>query len=213
MRTEEFAALLATGAGPVERASVLRRYAIAAAWGLPGAVLLMATLLGLRAELGQEMRLPMFWVRLAYVAGLAVASVLLATRASIPGARLGGSAAALAAPVLVMWTLAVVALARAEPGGREHLLFGDTWTTCGFSIATLSVPMLIATLWAMKGLAPTRLRLAGAAAGALAGATGALAYTLHCPELAAPFLGFWYLLGILIPTTLGAALGPRVLRW
>ena len=46
-----------------------------------------------------------------------------------------------------------------------------------------------------------------------AGATGALVYSLHCLELAAPFLGSWYLLGMLIPTVVGVALGPRVLRW
>jgi hypothetical protein len=65
----------------------------------------------------------------------------------------------------------------------------------------------------MKGLAPTRLRLAGAAAGFVAGATGTLVYCVHCPEMAAPFLGFWYVLGMLIPTTVGALLGNRLLRW
>jgi hypothetical protein len=75
------------------------------------------------------------------------------------------------------------------------------------------VPAFVAVLWAMKGLAPTRLRLAGAGAGLLAGALGALVYTLHCPELAAPFLGVWYVLGILIPAAFGAVVGPRVLRW
>jgi hypothetical protein len=29
----------------------------------------------------------------------------------------------------------------------------------------------------------------------------------------APFLAIWYLLGMLIPTLLGALLGPRLLRW
>jgi len=42
---------------------------------------------------------------------------------------------------------------------------------------------------------------------------GALAYSLHCPELAAPFLGIWYVLGILIPTAFGAWAGPRLLHW
>jgi hypothetical protein len=62
-------------------------------------------------------------------------------------------------------------------------------------------------------MAPTRLRLAGAAGGLAAGAAGALVYTLHCPELAAPFLASWYVLGMLIPTAAGALLGPRLLRW
>lgn len=29
----------------------------------------------------------------------------------------------------------------------------------------------------------------------------------------APFIGFWYLLGMLIPTAVGALLGARLLRW
>jgi hypothetical protein len=40
-----------------------------------------------------------------------------------------------------------------------------------------------------------------------------LVYTLHCPELAAPFLGLWYVLGMLLPALAGAALGPWLLRW
>jgi len=36
---------------------------------------------------------------------------------------------------------------------------------------------------------------------------------LHCPELTAPFIGVWYLLGMLIPTAIGAMLGPRLMRW
>jgi hypothetical protein len=40
-----------------------------------------------------------------------------------------------------------------------------------------------------------------------------LVYSLHCPETAAPFVAFWYLLGISIPTAGGALLGPRLLRW
>jgi Negative regulator of sigma F len=56
------------------------------------------------------------------------------------------------------------------------------------------------------------LRGFGAAARFAAGSFGALAYTLHCPELAAPFLGIWYLLGMLIRTAIGAWLGPRLLR-
>ena len=85
--------------------------------------------------------------------------------------------------------------------------------SCPWIIAVLSLPAFAAAFWAMQGLAPTRLRLAGASAGLVAGAAGALVYTFYCPELAAPFLGVWYALGMLIPTALGALLGPRLLRW
>jgi Uncharacterized protein conserved in bacteria len=75
------------------------------------------------------------------------------------------------------------------------------------------VPTFIGVFWALRGLAPTRLRIAGAAGGLLAGATATLAYCLHCPEMGIPFWGVWYLLGMLLPTGLGAVLGPRLLRW
>ena len=68
-------------------------------------------------------------------------------------------------------------------------------------------------LWALRGAAPTRLALTGAGAGLLAGALATLAYALHCPEMAAPFMAVWYVAGMAIPTALGAVLGPRVLRW
>jgi hypothetical protein len=75
------------------------------------------------------------------------------------------------------------------------------------------MPAFVALMWAMRGLAPTQLALSGAAAGLLSGAIGATVYSLHCPEMQAPFLAIWYLLGMLIPTALGALLGPRLLRW
>ena len=65
----------------------------------------------------------------------------------------------------------------------------------------------------MKGLAPTRLALAGAMAGLVSGAGGALLYALYCTEMAAPFLGIWYVLGMSIPAAIGAVVGPWVLRW
>jgi hypothetical protein len=58
------------------------------------------------------------------------------------------------------------------------------------------VPTLAALLWALRGLAPTRPALAGAAAGLAAGAVGALAYALHCPELSPTFVAVWYSAGI-----------------
>jgi len=90
---------------------------------------------------------------------------------------------------------------------------GVSWTECSVNIAALALPVFVAIAWWMKGLAPTRLRLAGAAAGLAAGAVGALVYTLHCPELAAPFLGIWYVLGMFLPAAAGALLGPFLLRW
>lgn len=102
---------------------------------------------------------------------------------------------------------------QAEPEARPALLFGQSWRTCPWLIAGLSLPVLVGGFVAMRGLAPTRPARAGAAIGLLSGATGMLAYVWHCPELTLPFVAVWYVLGALIPTALGTWLVPHLLRW
>jgi hypothetical protein len=213
MKTDQLIAMLASNAGAVDSAAVRRRYVVALGWGAFGTTLLMAILLGVRPDLEEAAGLPMFWVKLAFPAALLAAALLAATRLSRPGVQLGRVPAVAAAPVLAMWLLGGVAFFTAAPADRGALLLGFSAASCPFVIAFLSVPLFVAALWAMKGLAPTRLGLAGAASGLLSGAGGALVYALYCPEMAAPFIGIWYLVGMLIPTALGALLGPRLLRW
>lgn len=213
MKTNDLILMLATGAATVEPNVAARRYATALALGAAGAILLMVMLLGMRTDLAHALFLPGFWFKFGFVACMAAASLVLALRLSRPGMRLGKAPSALVAPVLAVWILASVALIDADPAQRTSLFLGDTWAVCPFLIAMLSVPVFGSTIWAMRGLAPTRLTLAGAAAGLLAGTTGALVYCIHCPEMEAPFFGFWYLLGMLIPTAVGALSGRRLLRW
>lgn len=213
MRTDDLVTMLATGAGAVRPNQAARRYAIAIPWGATGAALLMTILLGPHDDFAAAVMMPMFWVKVAFVTSFAAASLLAALRLSRPGLSLAWVPGVVSAPLLAIWLLAAFVLTRAEPAQRAGLFFGDTWNSCPFLIALLSAPVFIAVVWAMKGLAPTRLRLAGAAAGLLAGAVGTMVYSVHCSEMEAPFIGFWYLLGMLIPTAVGTLLGPRLLRW
>jgi hypothetical protein len=213
MRTDELITMLATGAGPVQANVASGRYTTALVFGASGAIVLMVVLLGLRADLEQAIYLPKFWIKFGFVASVAAASLLLALRLSRPGIRLGMGPAGLGAPVLAMWILGAFTLLNADATQRSALFLGDTWAVCPSLIALLSAPVFVAVIWAIKGLAPTRLRLAGGVAGLLSGAIGALVYCLHCPEMEAPFLGFWYLLGMLIPATVGAMSGRLLLRW
>jgi len=212
MNTEQLIAMLATQPQTAP-ASARRRFAIAIGLGALAAALLMAIFLGVRHDLADAARLPAFWGKVLFAACLAAGSLVAAARLSRPGVRLAWAPGALAVPVAAMWLVAAIALAHAAPDERVELMLGQTWRSCPGLIALLSAPVFVAVLWAMKGLAPTRLRLAGAAAGLLAGTTGALVYTLHCPELAAPFVGSWYLVGMLMPAAAGALVGPRVLGW
>lgn len=213
MKTDDLISALASNAEAIEPHALQRRYATALGSGALGTAVLMALLLGLRPDLSEAARLPMFWMKLAFPATLFAGALLAVTRLSCPGVRLGRVAAGIAAPVVAVWMLAAVVLLGAAPADYDDLILGKTWASCSFSIAMLSVPLFAALMWAMKGLAPTRLALAGAAAGLLSGAGGAVVYALHCPETGAPFLAIWYLLGMLIPAIAGAWVGPRLLRW
>ncbi len=213
MKTDELIGLLAQDAPPVALHAIEQRFALASLAGLACALVLMLALFGLNPRLLQDMALPVFWGKLVFAALLAAGCLAVLRRLARPGMGLGHSLALLALPPLVLWGLAAVALGQANPGERLPLVLGSTWRTCAFNIAALSLPALAASLWALRGAAPTRLAWAGAGAGLLAGALGTLAYALHCPEMAAPFLAVWYLAGMALPTLLGAWLGPRVLRW
>jgi hypothetical protein len=213
MRTEELVALLATGTGAVDARGPARRFGVAIVIGSLLAALAMATLLGVRPTLGRDAGLAMFWAKFAFVAALAISGLIAAWRLARPGMSLGRSPYALAVPTVGIWLVAIIELARAEPAARLALVLGQTASACPFRIAGLALPVFVAALWAMKGFAPTRLRLAGASAGLLAGGIGAFVYAFHCPELEAAFLGVWYVIGMLIPVAVGALVGPRVLRW
>jgi hypothetical protein len=114
---------------------------------------------------------------------------------------------------LAMAVMATTQLIASDPAERAALLTGHSWRTCFWSVLVLSLPGLAGVFWALRGLAPTRLRVAGLAAGLLAGAVGAAGYALSCTELSMAFVATWYSLGIVMAGALGALLGPRLLRW
>lgn len=213
MKTDELIDLLAAGESPVQRHALARRFALALLGGGLGALLLMAALYGVRADLAEVARTPLFWAKVALPGSLAPLALWLSSRLARPGVKGGAAWVLLGLPIALVWLGGALALAGAPLEARPELIFGKTWRTCPLNIALLSAPAFLGMFWALRGLAPTRLRQAGAAGGLLAGATATLAYCLHCPEMAVPFWGVWYLLGMLVPTLLGALLGPRLLRW
>ncbi|TLP64878.1 MULTISPECIES: DUF1109 domain-containing protein [Pseudomonas] len=213
MKTNELIDLLSARESAVDRHLAGKRFAIALVGGALGAALLMAALFGVRPDLGEVARTPLFWAKVALPGSLALLALWLSNRLARPGVRGGAAWVLLALPALLVWIGAALQLAAAPADMRADLILGKTWRTCPLNIALLSVPTFVGVFWTLRGLAPTRLRIAGAAGGLLAGATATLAYCLHCPEMGIAFWGVWYLLGMLLPTAIGALLGPSVLRW
>jgi hypothetical protein len=213
MKTDDLISMLATGAGQESAGNPWHRLMLAIGFGTIGSTFLMLKTIHLNPELGTVMQLLEFWEKLGFAASIAAISLLLVFRLSQPGVGLRKALQALIAPIVAIWILAGIDFAGAEHEQQATLFFGSTWKVCPFLIAMLASPVFIGSFWAMRDLAPTRLRLAGAAAGLFSGAVGAVVYCFHCPELDAPFIAFWYLLGMLIPAAAGALVGPKLLRW
>ncbi len=156
---------------------------------------------------------PVPWMKMAYAGALALAAAWLTARLARPAAHTTVAARTTALVVLAMGALGAASLASEPEGGRLRALLGDSWAACPWRVLALSLPALAASFWALRGLAPTRPRAAGFAAGLLAGALGAFGYALSCPEASPAFVAVWYTLGVGLTGALGAALGPRMLRW
>lgn len=213
MKTDDLIQMLSSGPDVALAARPLRATALPLLAGLLASAALMSVLLGVRPDLLQAARMPAFWMKLTFSLVLAGAGGMAVKRLAAPGASVRALPWLFAAPVLTLWAVAAVALWLAAPELRPNLFWGRTWRYCPVLISVLSLPLLAAALHILRGRAPTRLKSAGAAAGFAAGAAAAVVYCLHCPEMSPVFVGSWYLLGMLIPTALGAALGPRMLRW
>ena len=213
MKTDELISLLAAGAAPVPRRAAFRTIAAAIAVGIALAASVMLLTMGARPDLKQAVLLPTFWIKVLFAAAVAGASFVALTRLARPGVNARASGIAIVLPVLLLWLLAIAVYSSTPTPERAAMLWGQTWRICALNIALISVPIFAAAFFALRQLAPTRLTQAGACAGAFSGAAGAAIYALHCPETALPFMALWYVAGIAVPTSVGAWLGPRVLRW
>lgn len=211
MRTEQLVEALARHAGPAPHRVVERRIAVAAGLGAAASAAGAIVALGLNsglADMGAALA-----AKLGYVVALMLAASWWVDRLSRPGTPWRRALWPVAAVLLAMAVLALSVWVQAPDTQRSSLLLGRSWDSCPWRVAALSVPALVAMIWALRGLAPTRPRTAGFAAGLLAGSLGALGYALYCPELSPLFVLVWYTAGILIPAGVGALLGPWLLRW
>lgn len=213
MKTDDLIAMLASGVSPVDAHATRKRFQSALTWGVLGALGVMLSGYGVRQDLAQAAALPTFWVKLAFPLAIAIPAMLLTLRLSRLGMPLGKAWMALPLPWLVIVVMAIATLTNSSPDERVPLVMGSTWLSCAFNIAWVSAPVLLGMFWAIKGMAPTRPALAGACGGLASAAAGAVVYALHCPEMQMPFLAVWYMLGMWIPTAVGAVVGAKLLRW
>lgn len=211
MKTDDLIDLLAQGAGPAEPAHEERQMALGVVLALP--VMVAAVWAGIGLVPVALWPVSGTFAKFLYAGMMLFGGGLLLRRLGRPGAATGLPLALIGGTLAAMAMIGVADLLRQPEAGWSMHALGKSATTCPAAILFLSVPALAGMLWAARQLAPTQLRLTGAAAGLAAGGLGAVVYALGCDEGALTFLALWYSLGMALATLLGAVIGPRLLRW
>lgn len=207
MKTADLIDALARGveAGPAEPKSP--PWAPLLLGGLLGGLLLMVVTLGPRADLVSAM-LPTF-IKAALGAAIAAASLPLVARLARPGRPAGLRLAAF----LILAVLALAAAIFVAFDAVARIQAARAIPRCLVYIPLFATPTAALLFWFVRGLAPTRLAVLGAAIGAVSGGIGAMAYAVYCPFENYGSVLSWYVMGIAICAVLGAVAGGRLLRW
>jgi hypothetical protein len=213
MNTDDLIAQLSSDVPPVRRHMLGWRIAVGILVGMlvSGAYVVLA--MGVRPDIGTAMHGFSFWMKWGYTISLAIAALIMTAQLARPDSGRLRWLWLMGIPVLLLAGLGVAELVRTPPGDWLAMWLGQSWMVCPWRVLALAMPIFVGLLWSFRRLAPTRLRAAGAAAGLAAGAFAATVYCIHCPEVSAIFVLTWYSLGILLASSLGALLGPRLLRW
>ena len=212
MDTDALIEALARDARPVHRHAAERRLARGIAAGSVLAVLLLIGGIGIRPDLAAAAAGTVFWAKAAYTLALGLAGVALAAELARPESRRPRRLFLVAVPIGIASLLATAELARAAPDAAVRLLVEPSWI-CLPLILALAAPIFAGLAWAFQRLAPTRLPLAGAAAGLAAGGFAATLYGLYCEQVSPTYVLTRYTLAIALAAAAGALLGRRLLRW
>jgi hypothetical protein len=212
LTTEELISALVADLPTRQPAPGIWLYAAVLASAIWASVALTLTL-GVRPDIAIAAGTAPFVFKFVVTITLAASALFVVRGALSPGFRstptpwllLAGPALLAAAVLLELQTLDSSLWVMAATG-KNRLL-------CHVAIPALGVVPLGFLVLVLRRGAPTRPALAGLYAGTLAGAIAATAYALYCTDDSALFMASCYTPAIAALAGLGAALGPRLLRW
>ncbi|MEL1265728.1 DUF1109 domain-containing protein [Pseudoxanthomonas putridarboris] len=209
-KTSELVRELAREAGTRSRTRLPFGWVLAmgAVLSFMAALCVVAGVFGARADLPGLPASGIFQFKVAAMGLLACGALALLRAAGMPGARLRPWLAVLPVALLLLVGVWVDGSGFPITGARSVSI-----PVCLGAIVLAAAPGLAILLAVLRRGIPTRLASAGAMAGLLSGALGALAYTIACINDGALFVAVWYSAAILATTLLGAILGPRILAW
>lgn len=149
--TEDVIDSLVRDLKPVPRHALERRFALAILPALAVSLLLMLIVVGLRTDMAQALMLPVFWIKSAYNALLAIAAFAAVYRLSRPDGSEGRFFGIAAAIILALAVMAVIQLALSPAASYPVLVLGSSALHCPLLIFAFAMPILIANTWVLRG--------------------------------------------------------------
>lgn len=212
-KTDDIIDSLVKDLEPVSPHALERRLLLGVLPALAVSLVIMLAIVGLRVDMGEALMLPVFWIKSAYNALLAITAFLAVYHLARPDGSQGRFFPAAAVIVGAMAVVAGIQLMMSPVETYPVLILGSSALHCPLLIFAFALPVFAGNIWGLRRAAPTELRLTGLIAGIAAGAAGAWVYSWFCTENGMPFVLIWYSLGIFLTGLVGALTGPRLLRW
>lgn len=155
----------------------------------------------------------LFLLKVMFTMAVALATLPILQRLSVPGKPAGWAGWMAAAPFMVMFALAGYHFATHPAGVIWSALNESAWRDCLIEIPALAIPPFAIMSLLVRRYAPTNLVRTGAYIGLLAGGLGGFGYAMHCHDDDVAFVALVYTASMLLTAGLGALAGPYILRW
>lgn len=213
MKTDELISLMATSHQPVDTGRLGRATWLAAALALALTMAVVIGTIGVRPDLAGALTTMPVLAKIAFGAGVAITALVLFQQSLRPGLQPRRLLPLAVIPIILIAAFALVTLAQVPAEQWSSLTFGRYWRNCLVNVPLYALlPLLVLLLLARRG-APVDGRLTAASAGLASGGLAAIAYALHCPDDAIPFLATWYTLAVALVAGVSTLALPRFLRW
>ena len=213
MKTDQLIEMLSTNVEPVKPGRFKKALAFTLLFGGAAAFCLMLGTVGLRSDVSTAILSGFIALKLFFTLILIGAGTLLLTKLIQPGQDGRRSYVVIFLSFLALGLAGIGTLVIHPQTAWGPMVMGTDWVMCVLCIPLFATVPFVALIWTLRQGAPTNLRRAGAIAGLVAGAIGAVAYAFHCPDDSIPFIALWYGVMIGLCALVGAMIGPRLLRW
>ncbi|AYG67918.1 MULTISPECIES: NrsF family protein [unclassified Rhizobium] len=211
MKTDDLINLLAQDAPVRMRIGKALTMAVVAGILISGGIFF--AMIGFRADIDSAMETIRFLFKFVVTIALAVTACAVVFRIGRPGVSLRIWGWALLAAPLLLLAASAIEMAVMPADSWSARMIGHNARFCLTFIPLLSIGPLACFLFALRHSAPEKPGAAGAVAGLAASGIAATFYASNCTDDSPLFVMLWYPIAIAMVTSVGYALGKRILRW